>query len=289
MSTIINSKANETYPLWEERQIPFFNQAALNDENRDGATITSYLLEDGKAHGAVLVFPGGGYVKRVVHKEGEPIAKFINSLGLHAFVVNYRVHPYPPEISVIDGKRAVKYIRHHAGKFGVIKDKIGLIGFSAGGSVACHVTEFHDVADYAPFDAIDQESARPDCGAFCYAPLSFKEDNIASTDYNRMREMIPDERVLRQYLEKYSCDNNIREDMPPLFLWHTVDDERVPVTATIDFIKQLKQKNQSFECHLFPEGGHGAGIEASRMVPGMSEWPKLYHKWLERIGMLNGE
>ena len=101
----------ETIALWGNGKIPFYKEEIHTGENADACTMTPYLIEDGKVHGMVLVFPGGGYVKRVP-KEAEPVARYLNSIGMHAVVVNYRVLPYDSKMGVIDGKRAMRMVRN---------------------------------------------------------------------------------------------------------------------------------------------------------------------------------
>lgn len=153
--------------LWEKGEISFFDENCHCGENEGSCTVTPYLLNDGLEHGAVIVFPGGGYGHRSV-KEAVPVTEYLNSIGLHAFVLNYRVIPYPPYLGYVDGKRAVRYIRRHAKEFRVCENRIGVIGFSAGVGNACMVTEQYKKVDYEPLDEIDGISARPDfCMLWC--------------------------------------------------------------------------------------------------------------------------
>lgn len=166
---------NTFVSLWENTKIPFYDESCHQGENEAACTLTPFLLEDGQPHAAVIVFPGGGYVHHSA-KEGVPVAEYLNSIGLHAFVLNYRVLPYAPYLGYVDGKRAVRYIRKHAKALNICKDKIGVMGFSAGAGNACMVSEQFDKMDYKPDDEIDEMSAKPDFCILCYGALSFHKE-----------------------------------------------------------------------------------------------------------------
>lgn len=271
-------------PLWDEGKIPFYDENCHCGENEGACTIIPYLLEDGKEHAAVIVFPGGGYVHRS-EKEAEPVAEYLNSLGLHAFVLNYRVIPYPPYLGYVDGKRAVRYVKAHAKEFGICEDKIGVMGFSAGAGNACMVTEQYDKEDYEPMDELDRLSARPDFCVLCYGALSFQLEFLSPSDIENFRNLVPEEQQ-EEFIKTYSCDELVKENMPPVFVWHAVDDERVRVGACISFVKRMTDLKNDIECHLFPTGGHGKSVVESREIDGLSQWLTLFENWLKRKGFL---
>lgn len=273
---------NKEIRLWEG-EIPYFDDSVTNDENAGTATITPYLINDGKKHACIIILAGGGYVKRTWHEGGEA-AGYINSIGLHAFVVNYRVAPYRAELGIVDAKRAVRFVRYHAGRFMVVPDKIGMLGFSAGGGLACYTALRHDMEDYEYIDEIDKVSSRPDSCCLSYAALSLKKDRLIEKDYENFRKYFDSDEDYEAYLLANSCEYLVREDMPPVFLWHTIDDARIPVVGSIDFIAALKEKGIPFECHFFPDGGHGLGISRALMIEGTREWFALYTGWLKRMG-----
>ena len=255
--------------LWEEGKIPFYDEKCHRGENEGTCTLTPYLVKDGKKHAAVIVFPGGGYVHRS-EKEGAPVAEYLNSIGLHAFVLNYRVIPYPPYLGYVDGKRAVRYVKAHAEEFGIYKDKIGVIGFSAGAGNACMATEKYDSQEYEPIDEIDDISAKPDFCIFCYGAMSFRLEFLSDSDI----------------VKKFSCDELVRPEMPPTFVWHAVDDERVKVGASISFVNRMAEMKNDVECHLFPVGGHGTSVVQSAEIEGLNQWLTLLDNWLRRKGFL---
>ena len=155
----------ERIPLWE--RAPLFDESF----SQPAPSLTPYLLPGGGARGAVIVCPGGGYVVKADH-EGAPIAERLNELGFHAFVLDYRVAPYRHPVPLLDVQRAIRLVRHRAQEFGVLPDKIAILGFSAGGHLVCTAATHYDAGDPAALDPIDRESCRPDLFVPCYAVAS---------------------------------------------------------------------------------------------------------------------
>lgn len=273
--------------LWEDGEIPFYKKEYDCEENENTCTLTPFLLEDGKEHGAVIVFPGGGYTHRS-EKEGEPVAAYMNSLGFHAFVLNYRVIPYHPYMGCIDGKRAVKYLRAYAKEFRIISDCVGVIGFSAGAGNACLATETFDKVEYDTTDWIDDFCARPDFCIFGYGALSLKLEFMNPSDVEVFERIVPEE-AREAYQKTYSCDELVREKMPPVFLWHTADDTRVGAGAAIEFVRRLQEKGNCYEFHIFPYGGHGQAVTGAAQIEGICQWTRLAADWLRRGGFLRVE
>jgi len=270
--------------LWEDEKIPFYNKEQHCGVNEDTCTLTPFLVKDKEAHGAVIVFPGGGYTHRS-EREGVPVAAYMNSLGFHAFVLNYRVIPYNPYLGCVDGKRAVKYLRAKAKELAILPDCIGVIGFSAGAGNACLVTETYDKPEYDETDWIDEYSAKPNFCIFCYGALSLKPEFLSEGDKEILERLVPQE-VRETFLKTYSCDELVRENMPPVFVWHAADDDRVNAGAAIEFIKKMQEKKNRYEFHIFPAGGHGKSVTDSAKIGGMCQWMGLAEDWLKRGGFL---
>ncbi len=271
--------------LWENGKIPFYREEYNSGVNENIATLTPFLQRDQKMHGAVIVFPGGGYTHRS-EKEGEPVAAYLNSLGFHAFVLNYRVMPYHPYLGCIDGKRAVKYLRANAEKWGIRSDCIGVIGFSAGAGNACLAAETFDKTEYEMTDWIDGYSAKPDFCIFGYGALSLKNEFLSPSDLEMVERIVP-ERTREQYQKAFSCDELVREEMPPIFLWHTADDSRVGAGASIEFVRRLQEKGNTYEFHIFPKGEHGHSVTDAEKIPGVCQWMRLAEDWMRREGWLD--
>ena len=236
-----------------------------------------YIINDGKKHGAVIVCPGGGYAVKAPH-EGEPIALWLNSIGISAFVLQYRVAPYMHPIPLLDAQRAIRYVRHNAEKWNIISDKIGILGFSAGGHLASTAATHFDNGSTESADPIDMESSRPDAAILCYPVISFGEYRHHGSMVNLIGET-PDidlKRLLSNELQ-------VTPQTPPVFLWHTADDEGVPVENSLLFAGALSKNKVDFSLHVFPNGRHGLGLASEDPV--VSVWTGLCGKWLKQLGL----
>ncbi|UOQ45515.1 alpha/beta hydrolase [Halobacillus salinarum] len=256
-----------TYLLWKD-QAPF--NTGKPDELEP--VITPYLLDRRDKHGAVIVCPGGGYARRADH-EGAPVAKWLNSIGLSAFVLDYRVFPYNHPIPLLDLQRAIRYVRYHAEKWNLDKHQIGALGFSAGGHLVSTAATQFDRGDPNSSDVIEQESSRPDMAILCYPVISFVEHYHEGSMVNLLGENATDQDRLLLSNEKNASTAN-----PPTFLWHTADDGSVPVENSLLFAQALSKHSVPFEMHIFPNGRHGLGLAEDHDV--VSGWTDLCEKWL---------
>lgn len=195
----------ETIKLW--KKTPMFDESIGQPE----PTLTPYLLADGKMYGAVIVCPGGGYVMKADH-EGAPIAQRMNELGFHAFVLDYRVVPYRHPVPLMDAQRAIRYVRHFADRFGIYKDKIAILGFSAGGHLVCTAATLWDEGDPAAEDPIDRESSRPDLFVPCYAVASVDQYWHEGSAYSLMGEKFE-----RRQMRAMTAEFNVTERPRPAF------------------------------------------------------------------------
>lgn len=256
------------YKLWENGA-PYFDPAIGQPE----PTLTSYLCGD-KKRGCVIVFPGGAYAFRAPH-EGEPISRMINEAGVHSFVLNYRVAPYHHPVELTDALRAVRYVRYHADEFNVDPDKIAVLGFSAGGHLAVSAIEHYDYGKEG--DEIDAVSSRPNGGILCYAVVSMSNNTHEGTLHNLLGDDPSPE-----LMKSLSGECSVREDTPPVFIWHTMEDNGVPVSNSLNMCAALKEKNIPCEMHIFPYGAHGLGLAQS--VPDTAQWSRLLQNWLLMYG-----
>jgi acetyl esterase/lipase len=243
-----------------------------------------YLLDDGQPHGLVIVLPGGGYNHLAVH-EGEPIARWLNAAGFSACVLNYRVAPYRHPFPWLDAGRAVRTVRAHATQWKVKPDKIGVLGFSAGGHLAATLSTCWDTGDPAAPDPVEHFSSRPDAAVLCYAVVTFTQPfSHAGSGQSLLGEGAP--AALRRQL---SAENNVTAETPPCFFWHTADDEKVPVENSFVFATALKQHGVPFELHVFPHGRHGLGLANDDPMEapfpmGVGQWRGLCAGWLKGQG-----
>jgi len=260
--------------LWESK-IPGFDAGAGGEI----PSMVPYVLSTVGKHGAVIVIPGGGYGTRAPH-EGEPVALWLNSIGLSAFVLNYRVAPYKHPYPMLDAQRAIRLVRYNAEKWNIDSEKIGVLGFSAGGHLASTVGTHFDDGDVNSEDPVEKVSSRPDAMILCYPVISFGEYGHHGSIINLLGENPPDD--LRKSL---SNEMHVSENTPPAFLWHTADDDVVPVENSLMFAAALSRKKVDFELHVFPRGVHGLGLAVSDPV--VSLWTGLCEKWLIDKGFIN--
>jgi acetyl esterase/lipase len=220
----------------------------------DVPALTLYRVNGAIARAAVIICPGGGYVCRV-DREAEPIARWLNALGLHAAVLTYRVHPYHYPYPVLDGKRAVKVLRYHAAALGIIPDQIGILGFSAGGHLASTVATHFDEYESAALDDIDAESCRPDFAILCYPVI-----NLDSALAHRGSAVnLLGEDADPALFTKFSNEKQVTPWTPPCFLWHSAGDTDVPVGNSVRFADALAENGVPFGLHVYPGGQHGWG------------------------------
>jgi acetyl esterase/lipase len=255
---------------------------ALGTEPVDKPKITVYLAPAERATGAaVVVCPGGGYQVVAADHEGKQIALWLNSLGVSAFVLQYRLgeryrHPVPLE----DAQRAIRTVRSRAKEWRVDPRRIGILGFSAGGHLASTAATHFDDGRAGSADPIDRESSRPDFVVLCYAVISL-EDPTAHAGSRRNLLGDPADPALVVLL---SNEKQVTPRTPPTFLWHTADDSAVPVENSLLFFEALHKAGVPGELHVFPHGRHGLGLAPGD--PAVSQWPRLCAAWMEGLGLL---
>ncbi|MDF2684924.1 MAG: alpha/beta hydrolase [Clostridia bacterium] len=257
------------YKLWAKT--PLFDESIDQKE----PAITPYLIKSNN-RSCVIVCPGGGYAMKAEH-EGAPIAKWLNSAGINAFVLDYRVSPYREPCPLMDAQRAIRYVRHNAEAFGIDKNKIGILGFSAGGHLAASATVHFEKSEN-PSDEIDKESSRPDLSILCYPVISTsKAFAHMGSVYNLLGENYSAEKE-----EYYANEKQVTPETPPVFLWHTANDNGVPVKNSLVFAEALAQNGVPVELHVFPKGAHGLGLAYGQ--PLVEQWTVLCEKWLSYNG-----
>lgn len=245
-------------------------------EPRHVPTLVPFLVDTPKPRGAVVVCPGGGYAGRADH-EGEPIARMLNQAGIHAFVCHYRVasyrHPYP----LMDAQRAIRTVRVNAQCWGILPDRIGILGFSAGGHLASTAGTHYDAGDPNSADPVARVSCRPDALVLCYPVISFGQFGHLGSLRNLLGENAPAELI-----SSLSNETQVTGDTPPTFLWHTADDAGVPVENSILFASALRKCGVPFELHIYQSGRHGLGLAPED--PHVASWAKLCCEWLAGLG-----
>lgn len=261
----------------EELLWPEGAPGAIGDTREDKPSIAPYIANADCLHGAIIICPGGGYVRKA-HHEGEPVALWLNSIGISAFVLNYRValsyrHPYP----LMDVQRAIRYVRYYAAKWNIDPNRVGVLGFSAGGHLAATVGTHFDNGYADADDPIDRMSCRPDVMILCYPVITFGEYRHHGSMVSLIGENPPDE--LKNFL---SNELHVTPDTPPTFLWHTADDQSVPVENSLLFAQALSRCGVPFELHIYPHGRHGLGLAVDD--PHVRGWTELCTRWLKSLG-----
>lgn len=223
---------------------------------------------------AVVVLPGGGYTHLASH-EGAGYAEFLNAHGITAFVLSYRVAPYEFPLPLLDARRAVRYVRHHSEEFGIDKNKVYIMGSSAGGHLAALTSTYHKPIDFEGLDEIDKEDYRPNAQILCYPVISLLDEEIA---HRSSGQKLLGDRV--QKLGDALSPNLIADETAPrAFIWHTFDDNGVNSINSLEYAKRLKQVGVSAEVHIYPHGRHGLGI--ANDTPYVHTWTQHLLDWLE--------
>lgn len=244
-------------------------------------TLEPRLLPGDALRGAVVVLPGGGYHVLAPH-EAEPIAAMLNAAGFHAFILRYRLAPaYRWPAMFEDARRAVRLVRHRAGEFHVKPDRVGCIGFSAGGHLALLAGTLFDAPESpaAARDAIDRESARPDAIVLGYAVTS-----LVAPEYGKpqLAEALLGPGYAPGLAERLSAEALARPDMPPAFLWHTANDPVVHVGNTLGMAARLRRAGVPFAVHVYPDGPHGMGLATE--AEDVRAWTRDLAAWLRGLG-----
>lgn len=246
--------------------------------------IAVYLPSKRSATGqAVIICPGGGYHYLAYDWEGSDVARYLNSIGVAAMVLKYRLPVYgnviePHIVPLMDAQRAMRLVRFNAARWNVDPHKIGVMGFSAGGHLASTLGTHFDQGNPAAADSAERMSCRPDFMILMYPVISFAD----SVTHKGSREALigkdPDDNMITIY----SNELQVTKDTPPAFLVHSGDDKAVPVENSLLMYQALLAQNIPAEMHIFPEGGHGFGLNIGNEHVG--SWANSLRLWL---GWLN--
>jgi acetyl esterase/lipase len=240
-------------------------------------------LKDG-LRTAVIVYPGGGYTHLAYDKEGTRIAEWLNVQGVSAFVVTYRLAPrYHYPAPILDGERAVRWVRAHAKEYGVSPDRIGVWGFSAGGHLVGILGTHFDSGKPDASDAVERVSDRPDFVISSYGGLTL-DPKVAKP--GAMQSLLG-ENAPQSLRDDMSPDTHVTKETPPYFLYATQTDQSVPVLSTVVFFEALTRAGVPAEMHIFEQGPHGTALGGS--YPALSVWPGMLKNWMRLHGWLPAE
>lgn len=285
--------AQETSPLYPGK-IPNSKPADNEEktEESNGITIVRKISEptlrvfpapgQDQEKPAVIIFPGGGYAINAISHEGHDVARKFNEIGITAFVVKYRI---PDDRTMLnkeigplqDAQQAIKVVREQASKYKIDPERIGIMGFSAGGHLAStagtHFKETHIAND-------KNTSLRPDFMILIYPVISFQDEFGHLGSRNNLLGNNPS----KEKITMYSNELQVTKETPPAFLVHAGDDKTVPVANSIKFYESLVKQNVPAEMHIYQEGGHGFGLNNPTTK---DDWFLTCKHWLEANQWLN--
>lgn len=234
---------------------------------------------------AMLIIPGGGFIWNYFDHEGYLLAEFLNSHGVTAFVLFYRLAgdgwDRPADVGIADAQRAMRVIRSRAQQFAIDPARVGVIGFSAGGFLTASLQTRHADAIYQPVDAADSLSARPFLAAPIY-PVQSLDPAIAYKDAARV---LFNGALGSQEIAAYSPDRNVDKDSAPGFFVHAADDYGVPIANSSRLAGALREKGVAAELHEFATGGHGFGYLRPPAGP-IAIWPELFLGFARSQGLM---
>ena len=220
------------------------------------------------SRGAVVVIPGGGYEMKASDHEGDQIARMLNEAGISAYVLDYRVKPCHYLAPLTDASRAIRMVR----SFGF--EKVGVLGFSAGGNLCCNAATHYDAGNPESEDPIERFSSRPDVFLPCYAVVSLCQYTHVGSRQALLGSKSDDLKLVRFF----SAEQNVTPDTPPAFIWHTSEDDCVPVENSLLLAAALAQNGIPFALHVYPHGHHGLGLAPE--MPDVQGWAGLAQRWL---------
>lgn len=268
----VSSNVRTSIPLWQNG-----TPGAQGQSADDIPTLTPYLPKGNANGAAVVVCPGGGYEHLSDH-EGGPVAEWLNSIGITAFVLKYRHGPrYQHPIPLQDAARAIRLVRARATEWRIDPQRIGILGFSAGGHLVSTIGTHFDSGSANAADQIDRMSSRPDLLVLIYPVISMGAFTHAGS-----RRMLLGENPSDDLVRLLSNELQVTKDTPPTFLVHTANDKAVPVENSLLFAEALRKAGVEFELHIYERGEHGFGLAPKDTI--LSTWPDRCAAWLHLHG-----
>jgi acetyl esterase/lipase len=282
---------NEVLPLWPEGKVPNAKTNTVEEKSVTAAdgilrisgvtvpTITAFIVPKEKATGAaVMICPGGGYGILAASHEGSDLAKWFNERGISAFVLKYRLPDakamtHQHEVPLMDAMQGMKLIRQSSRKWNIDTDKIGVMGFSAGGHLAATLSTHYNLGTQASDDA------KPNFSILLYPVISLSPELAHGGSRDNL--LGPDKS--EELIKYYSNELQVSAKTPTAFLVHAMDDGAVPVENSIAYYLALKKFKTPAEMHLYPTGGHGFGLRTEGKGS-LVNWPAAMEGWLKANG-----
>lgn len=277
---VCQAQPQSAIPLWPEGA-----PGALGKEEKDIPTLTPYLPQTEKASGAAMVIcPGGGYGALAPH-EGNDYALFLTQHGITAFVLKYRLGGknggYRHPIMMRDAARAIRLVRARAAEWKIERQRVGIMGSSAGGHLASTVLTHFDSGQLDAEDPVERESSRPSLGVLCYAVISMgpfthqgSKDNLLGKDPSP------------ELIKLLSNELQVTRETPPCFIWHTWEDKAVKVENALEFAAALQKAGVPFDLHVYQQGRHGIGLADKPPFANAHPWSRDLIFWLKTQGFV---
>ena len=242
---------------------------AVGDQEIDKPTLTIYLPKSNAIPTGVIVCPGGGYRNLAMDHEGDQVARWLNSLGIAAFVLKYRLGPrYRHPAMLNDAQQAIRIVRTRAAEFGIAPDRLGIWGFSAGGHLAATAS-----THFTP-------ETRPDFTILAYPVISLNTKYVHKGSLLHLLGPAPDPELMASL----SLETQVTKDTPPTFLVHANDDTGVPPENSVLYYMALRNAGVPAEMHIYARGGHGFGLGSTDAA--LSTWSGRLADWLRVRGLL---
>jgi acetyl esterase/lipase len=269
----------ETVRLW-----PGEAPGAHGSACEDIPTLTIFEPHRGTGNGsAVLIFPGGSYANLAGNLEGRQVADWFTARGFHAFILSYRLtsNGYVLPVPLVDARRAIRTVRARARDYQIDPGRIVVIGFSAGGHLAALAATQPEPGSPDADDPIERVSSRPDYLVLGYPWIGAISLDTSHLNYCRLFNLMD---RCAELAKAYSPDLFVTGDTPPTFLYHTFNDQTVPIEQGLRFYEALVRAGVPAEAHIFPSGAHGSGL--GKGDPVLDQWPGLLENWLRAQGLL---
>ncbi|AWK06565.1 alpha/beta hydrolase [Flavobacterium crocinum] len=282
---------NQVIPLWnkvpdEIKATDYTEKEVLKDGKMQSTsqvsvpTLSIFIPKEVKPNQtAVVICPGGGYTHLAFNKEGTKVAEWFNSLGIAAFVLKYRM---PNDLTMKnknvgplqDAQETLRYVRQNATKWNIDPNKIGILGFSAGGHLAATLSTHYDDKVY---DSTYKISARPDFSLLIYPVISMENEITHKGSQINLLGNNPSQELL----DSFSNEKKVTAKTPPAFLIHATDDTVVIPENSINYYLALKRNGVTAELHLYEKGGHGFGLGVNDTS---KFWTRDCIEWLKANG-----
>ena len=271
----LSQSARQSVLLWPEGA-----PGAQGTGDEDKPSLAIYpATGPGKVQTGVIVCPGGGYAHLAMDYEGTQIGEWLNELGISAYILKYRLGPkYHYPIELWDVQRALRYVRAHAAEFGIQPDHIGIWGFSAGGHLASTAGTHFDKGDPASSDKLARFSSRPDFMILSYPVVTMLDPYVHRGSRTNLLGDKPDPALV----QLLSNELQVSTKTPPAFIFHTTEDQVVPVENSINLYLALQKAAVPVEMHIYLKGRHGVGLAQSDPI--LRTWPGHLSDWLKVEG-----